>query len=296
MRVAFVSTDPGVPVLGTKGASVHVQAVVRALLARGAHVDLVAARTGGDPPADLAGAAAAGRLVLHALPRLRGDDPAARERYARRTDAAVADVLGGLEGVSLVYERYALWGRTATRWARDRGTPSVLEVNAPLPEEQAVHRSLHDRGAADDVARSALAAATTVVAVSEPVAAWARSLSGRPVHVVPNGVDVDLVTPGPGSGGDPLVVGFVGTLKPWHGVRHLVDALALLERDEPGAYRLLLVGDGPEAPALREQAHRLGVADLVEHTGSLTHAEVPAQLHRLDVGVAPYPADRKSVV
>ena len=38
MRIAYVSIDPGIPVFGTKGASVHVQEVVRELLARGHEV------------------------------------------------------------------------------------------------------------------------------------------------------------------------------------------------------------------------------------------------------------------
>ena len=34
MRVAYICTDPGIPVFGTKGASVHVQEVVKAMLSR----------------------------------------------------------------------------------------------------------------------------------------------------------------------------------------------------------------------------------------------------------------------
>jgi len=41
MRVAYVSADPGVPVYGRKGASIHVQEIIRALLARGIDVDLL---------------------------------------------------------------------------------------------------------------------------------------------------------------------------------------------------------------------------------------------------------------
>ena len=50
MRIAYVSADPGVPVYGRKGASIHVQEVIRALLARGIDVELLAARTGGPAP------------------------------------------------------------------------------------------------------------------------------------------------------------------------------------------------------------------------------------------------------
>ena len=40
MRVAYVCADPGVPVFGPKGSSVHVQEVVRELVRRGVDVSL----------------------------------------------------------------------------------------------------------------------------------------------------------------------------------------------------------------------------------------------------------------
>ncbi len=73
----------------------------------------------------------------------------------------------------------------------------MLEVNAPLVDEQLAHRELAGRAAAHDVAVRTLSAATATVCVSEEVAAWARAYSRRPehVHVVPNGADVDRITP-----------------------------------------------------------------------------------------------------
>src|SRR5438876_2191429 len=42
MRIAYITADPGVPVFGRKGCSIHVQEVLGALLRRGAQVDLFA--------------------------------------------------------------------------------------------------------------------------------------------------------------------------------------------------------------------------------------------------------------
>ena len=291
MRVAYVCTDPGVPVFGSKGASVHVQAVLRALVGRGHEVHLVASRLGGEVPDDL------DTVRVHRLPVASGRG-AERERALQAADAAVGAVLDRLaDGVplDLVYERYALWGRTATSWSRRHSTSSVLEVNAPLVEEQVRHRELVDRTGAEAVARSALSCASLVVCVSDGVAAWARARSQHPgaVHVVPNGVDAQRIAPASRpatpAAATPFVTGFVGTLKPWHGVTTLIDALAVLHRDEPGAHRLLLVGDGPERADVLARATRLGVRHLVEDTGPVAPAEVAAHLRRMDVGAAPYP-------
>lgn len=295
MRIAYVCADRGVPVFGRKGASVHVQELVRALRRLGHEVVLLAARRGGPPPADLAD------LEVLPLPRAdRGLPGAERERLDEEHGTAawgVLEVLAGRGPVDLVVERYSLWGRGGIAWARDRGVPAVLEVNAPLPEEHARHRGLHDPQAADAVAREALGSAAVVVAVSEPVAEWARSVlsSGGAggtdrVHVLPNGVDTHRVRPGRRAvcAGDTCVLGFVGTVKPWHGLDHLVDAFALLAHEDPG-YRLLVVGDGPEREALVDRLQAAGVGDRAEVTGAVDPADVPGLLRRMDVGLAPYP-------
>lgn len=288
MRIAYVCSDPGVPVFGRKGASVHVQAVITALLRRGAEVHLITARTGGQPPPELAG------VQVHEITRARHTDPGTREIACRSADAEVAGILDRLHQAApldLVYERYSLWGRSASAWSRAAGRPHLLEVNAPLVTEQAQHRVLVDRAGAEAVAASALSATTAALCVSDQVADWARAHAGDPtrVHVLANGVDTTRITPAPAGDAETFTIGFVGTLKPWHGVPTLLDALALMLDDDP-SYRLLLVGDGPERAALQDQADRLGIAEQVELTGSLDPVAIPEQLHRMQVAVAPYPA------
>lgn len=290
-RVVLVCTDPGVPVFGTKGASAHVQAVARVLVEAGVETHVACVRTGGEVPQDLAG------VHVHPLPAVSGAGAAERERSAAAADTAVARVLDTVAAdgpVDLVHERYSLWGRTASRWARAAGVPAVLEVNAPLVEEQARYRQLADRLGAERVARTAFGTADAVACVSEPVADWVRRRTRRPerVHVVANGADTRRITPAHrpvAAARGPFTLGFVGTLKAWHGVETLVDALALLVRRDPD-HRLLLVGDGPLAGDLRDRARRLGVADHVEATGAVPPAEVPGLLARMDLAVAPYPA------
>lgn len=282
MRVAYVCADPGVPVFGRKGASVHVQEVLRSLRRRGAQVHLLCARTGGEPPPDLAG------VPVHALPRIRNADPAQRERDLIGANPALLWALDRIGPVDLVYERYSLWSSAGMAYAARSAAAGVLEVNAPLIDEQVRHRALVHRGAAETVALAAMADATAIVTVSEPVADWVRAKVTRTVYVVPNGVNVDRIrpaAPGPRPG---FTVGFVGTLKPWHGVDLLVRALARVAGTDRG-WRLLLVGDGPQAASLRELAATLGVADLVEMTGAVDPADIPAYLHQMDVAVAPYP-------
>ncbi|MPV37421.1 glycosyltransferase family 4 protein [Georgenia subflava] len=302
MRIAYVCADPGIPVFGTKGASVHVQEVLRVLLDAGHAVDLFCRRTGGDPWPDARAAVAAGRLRVHELERLGGPDLAARERALIVGDDAMHAAIveaGGAAGFDAVYERYSLFSRAGTRYATAREIPAVLEVNAPLPLEAARHRGLVHGEEAAAVVRDASGGADVVVCVSEPVADWVRGHlpegAGRPrVVVEANGVDVDRIRPadlpaGAPRASRPFTVGFVGTLKPWHGTATLLEAFALLRGQITDA-RLLLVGDGPEAEPLRRRATALGLGDAVTFTGAVSPVDVPGWLHRTDVACAPYPA------
>lgn len=285
MRIAYVCTDPGIPVFGSKGASVHVQSVLKVLVDQGHEVHLVTVRLGGDPMDG---------VTVHSLGSVGKGATAVREHAAQQADAEVAAVLDRVSP-QLVYERYSLWGRTATRWAASQAVPSVLEVNAPLIDEQALYRELVDASAAEAVAVSALTLASTVICVSEGVQQWVQSKSERreDVLVLANGVDTERIQPAsravtPAEGSQ-FTVGFVGTLKAWHGIETLMEAIRGLSAADP-SWRLLLVGDGPMAAPLQRLAVDLDIAHLVEFTGMVPPDEVAAQLHRMDIGCAPYPA------
>jgi glycosyltransferase involved in cell wall biosynthesis len=216
MRLVYVCLDPGIPTFGAKGASVHVQELLRAYRQLGHHVRLVTVRTGGTPPADLAD------VEVVELPRPRTRDVAAREQALLALDAEAERVIDGLADVEVVHERYSLWGGAGVRAARRRGLPGLLEVNAPLIDEQRVHRDLHHVEEAEARLVATVGAATAVAAVSEPVAAWVRDrVADAATTVVPNGVNTDRFHPPAAQPTRPFTVGFVGTLKPWHGVEAL---------------------------------------------------------------------------
>lgn len=287
--VIYVVTDPGVPAFGAKGCSVHVQAMLREFAARARDVDgrvtLVATRLGGPPPPGLADV----ETVELGAPEAR--DPAERERRLVALDEQAAELVaqrvtdGGPETV--VYQRYGLWSARTLAVARDVGARTVLEINAPLVQEQAAHRVLIDTERATELTRQVIRAAHLPYAVSTPVAAWAAELSGVPVGVIPNGVDPDRFAAEPGSGSQPPVIAFVGTFRQWHAPELLVQAAArLIDGGDP--VRLLLIGDGPSAEHVLATAAQAGVP--VEATGQVAPHEVPALLARADIACAPYPA------
>ena len=287
MKLAYLCADPGVPVYGTKGCSLHVQEIVRAFDRIGLTGTLFAQRVDGKAPADLE------HIEVVELPALPAVGGPARERALQAANTGIARQVSGRGPFDIVYERYSLWSHAGLSAGKVAGAVTVLEVNAPLIEEQARFRELHDKKAALNTSLRAFAAADVIVAVSDGVARYLEQFAQarNKVHVIPNGVDTarfDHVPAQREERGEPFTVGFVGTLKPWHGVDILIEAFARLRAKIPEC-RLLLVGDGPERTSLAEQAYSLGVADAVEFAGAVPAAEIPALLARMDVGVAPYP-------
>ncbi|GAB3183769.1 glycosyltransferase family 4 protein [Nesterenkonia halophila] len=316
MRIAYLLADPGIGIFGTKGAAVHAQEMIRSFRALGHEVTVFCTKLGDDAqdpstaavPADLAD------LETVVLPVEGVKGAAGREQAVVRTAERMAEQAAahGPHGPDLLYERFSLFSRAGARAVR-RAPASrlVVEVNAPLLAEQSTHRRLHDAATAEQAAGETLAAADLVTCVSAPVARWvgemreaagaeARSdaAAGSPIRLVPNGVDVDRFRPArrptsPASGEAPTI-GFVGTLKSWHGTELLLEAFARTQAvaaaEERTRPRLQIIGTGPRRTALGELADRLGIAAQVEFTGAVAPEQMPRAVAALDVAVAPYPA------
>ena len=272
MRIAYVCLDPGIPVFGTKGASVHIQEVVREYRRRGHDVTVYATRRGTDVPDDLA------ELRVVDVPITTRDEEE-RERAQQAASASVSDMVRA-GGYDLVYERYSLFSTVIA----ECGVPGILEVNAPLIDEQRTHRVLVDEQAADAALREQVQAALATICVSDPVRDWVIARTeGTRVFTVPNGVNVHRITPQPESPGAPVVT-FVGTLKPWHGVDVLLRARAQAHKD----WKLRIIGDGPMRAELDDLARSLGID--VDFRGAVAPDAIPQHMAGTAIGVAPYPA------
>src|SRR5579864_987734 len=153
-HIAYVSADRGVPVFGRKGCSIHTQEVLRALVRKGVQVDLFATNVEGEPSPGLE------RVRLYPLPRPPKGDPALREQASLASNPNLRAALKQAGPFDFVYERYSLWSFAAMEYAREKGIPGLLEVNAPLIEEHAQYRILVDRAATERVAERVFDAAS----------------------------------------------------------------------------------------------------------------------------------------
>ena len=94
---------------------------------------------GGELPSDL------GVVPLLQFAMKPKGTPGERELAAMKANAELRKSLESEGPYDLVYERYSLWSHAGMAYAQAAGIPGLLEVNAPLIEEQAKHRVLVNR-------------------------------------------------------------------------------------------------------------------------------------------------------
>jgi glycosyltransferase involved in cell wall biosynthesis len=275
VRIACLSSDPGIAWGGAKGASVHLAEIVEALRGEGVQVLVLVSGIAPEAPAPASG------VTLESLPG---------PRKGIRVDALLAGegelaawLVDRLRtfGADALYERIALHSAAGSVAARTLGIPHLVELNAPLPEEAARYRRLDRPDDAARLERETLAGAGLVLPVSSPLATYARDRGAQWVEVAPNAVVperfADLPARQPSA--PPLAV-FSGALRPWHGIETIAEAWGILGAAAP---RLRVIGDGP--------AREVVAAAGAEMLGAVPHEQVPRLLGEADIGLAPYSPD-----
>ncbi|GGV11276.1 glycosyl transferase [Kitasatospora herbaricolor] len=236
-------------------------------------------------PGAVAGALRADGVPVHDLAMRGNRDVGALPRLVRLIRAGRYDL------VHTHLYRAGLYGRLAARLAG---------VRAVVATEHSLHPGvIEGRPVTRGVKGLYLAAerlGRTTVAVSRQVEGTLHAWGVPParVELIPNGIDAARyawpagqravvrrrVRDGLGLPQGSWVIGAVGRLVPGKRFDVLLDALR--ELDGP---RLVLIGEGPERPALERRAGRLGVRGRVLFTGE--RDDVPDLLAALDVLAAP---------
>jgi glycosyltransferase involved in cell wall biosynthesis len=307
-RCLYVSADMGVPIRGHKGASSHVRQVSRNLARAGLQVHIITPSPGPEPPEgntfdlpiEVVSPSPRVTRFMGRLPKGRARE-IVREFRRLLYNVPLARRVGDLlkeQRPDFVYERYSLCAIATGILCRRRRIPWAVEVNAPLADEERDYRTLRLGWLTRLLERWVLRHADHLFVVSHPLKRWALGQGVRPdrVTVLPNGFDSDHFRRGLdasavrarwGWTGEEVIVGFSGSLKPWHGVGVLLDALRKALEVNP-MLRLVYIGDGPERKALGKKVRKHGLEDVVRFTGAVPQNEVPLLLRATNVLAAPY--------
>lgn len=171
-------------------------------------------------------------------------------------------------------------------------SPYVLSVWGSdvydFPKKSPFHRLLIEKN---------LCAADWVCSTSQVMAKHTLSLCPKITNlsVTPFGIDVNKFAPSLACNNlsSAITIGTVKTLTPVYGIDILIKAFAQARRTVATSspklannLRLLIVGDGSERKKLELLAKDVGIKDITNFTGCVSHIEVPAYMNQLDIYVA----------
>ena len=277
MKILYTAIDQSVP--DAHGGSVHVTSVAEGLAALGHQVDVLV--TPGPRPFS------GGPVRWH------GMRPPFGVRQLRVLRAGQVLRLARTLQPDVVIERYYNFGGEGILAAERVGALAVLEVNAPIVDYPGSRKQLVDRLLLcqpmrrwrDWQCRSVDLIVTPSAKIVPPFVPRDRVLQvewgADTVRFHPG---VAGVVPFARAASDTVVI-FVGAFRAWHGAIHLVEAIRRLRAQGRSDIKAVLIGDGPELPAVRRAAEGL---DGIVLTGALPHDQIPACLAAADIGAAPF--------
>ncbi len=313
MKILYLCADLGVPVLGRKGASAHVRELAAAFC-RGGDRLIVATpmltKSPWEEPAPLdaslyhvpfAADADSVLLALKTFNEALGVDNSLPGEVRRivYNNELFKQVKRRFESEppDFIYERASLYSICGVLLAAELHVPLVLEVNAPLALEQSAYRATGLGQLAEQAERWVLSRADAVLTVSAALRDHVLAYGARAdrTHIMPNAVNAALFRPGQPDPrlrarwglSEAPVLGFVGGLRPWHGVEALPSLLQRLISVHP-RLRLLLVGEGPLRERLEREFEDRQITQHVVFTGAQPHQEIAAFIRLFDVALAPY--------
>lgn len=220
-----------------------------------------------------------------------------------------------------IYDRYITFNYSCVAFGLHHNIPVFLEVNSPLAYERdhEEDESLYLRKMAYFIEKHACSNTFKTIVVSTPLKEYLVSIGvpEKKILVLPNGVNIEKFRPQIASNslrkslgicnGD-IVIGFVGILRPWHGIDLLMDTFKVVHDKYPNT-KLLLIGDGPIRDELENRSKQSGFQNQIIITGRVPHERVCEYVVLFDIAVSPkatfyaspmkipeYMAQRKAVI
>lgn len=292
MKVGYLCADFGIPITGKKGASIHIQEFTATLKALGKDVFIVSVN-------DDAHTNELGVKIYAIIPsRIHLMPFEVKEMFYNFRFYNELKNIVKTEHPDILHERYSLFNYSGVKFAKKTRIPIVLEVNAPLIYERNTYGKLRFYHIAKRIEKKIFHGANAIVVVSAILKKYIMEI-GVPedkVHVVPNGVDISKFNPK--INGDEIrkrykldkkiIVGFTGSLKPWHGVDSLIKIVQSTIKRNPDLH-FLFVGTGPLEESLKQYVLTNNLMADVTFTGGLPFQDIPKYIGAMDIAVAPYP-------
>jgi glycosyltransferase involved in cell wall biosynthesis len=303
MRIIYYSPHPTHDIVSEVGYSTHQREVINALRQAGHEVETVV--MGGDNPLDhglileqKTAASPLKKILKLLVPKfiwtsMNNYKLLLHDKNAeRRLEETILR-----KRPDLIYERSEYLQDSGARIATRHGIKYFLEVNAPFVEEMREFEgySLY-QGKAHKIERYKLDAADRIFCVSSALSEFlVRRYECDQAKIIlqPNCINPDSTGQMNHDTanirkdlniGLERVIGFVGSIFPYHGVDLLIKAFAKV-METNSELKLLIVGDGTIIPELKQLSQELDIVDKVIFAGKIPHGEVFGYIDVMDICV-----------
>jgi glycosyltransferase involved in cell wall biosynthesis len=199
----------------------------------------------------------------------------------------------------VIINRYLIYDFSAIIVGKLLRIPVVYEVNASAVYEREIQGRYFIKPLARWTELLIFKHADVVTVVSNELKTYFQenNFNTKNTIVIPNGVNmnhhseekkiVESLIEIKQKWENNTVLGFLGSLKSWHGVERVIDLMPALLIQNPNL-RFLIVGDGNEREALESKINQSGIREYVHISGFLPHDYVPGALSIFDIALAPY--------
>lgn len=285
MKILYVALRESLP--GSHGGAVHVLEVARQLTRLGHRITAVLKQETGQPS----------RETLDDFEIIRLQLPSPYLLFT--AESSLRQLIREL-APQVIMERYYNFAGGGILAAKSLNIPSVLEVNAPIVDPPGTTKSRLDTLMLGWMRRRALAQANSAARIVTPLAATIPApISRAKIREIPWGANVELFNRAALDPGQVAqlrgqlnprsrrVVVFLGSFRPWHGVREFVSAAHTISRTRNDIL-FLMVGSGELFNETRAFVERNGLGEQIVLPGAVPYDQVPFYLALADVGVAPF--------
>lgn len=192
---------------------------------------------------------------------------------------------------AFIYERYSLFNLCGVIVSRLTATPVVVEFNSPLAWERSRYGGVTFVRLAQwmETRIARLATRTiTVTAVLRDILVR-HGASSDNIVVMANGInpeEFESIPDRPKPDDAPVLLGFVGWFREWHGLQELIATLDNYGLFQAGA-QLVLLGDGPARPGLEALINERHLSEVVSIQNPLDRSSLFERLAEVDIALQP---------
>jgi len=198
----------------------------------------------------------------------------------------------------IVYERSAWMSNGSVGALSNFSIKHIVEINAPFEEEVKSFENAHSflASTGKNKLKNLLQSASLVLPITSSLQTYLierYKLNPNKCVVVPNAIEKQEIQINESrvaainkqfNLSEVTVLGFVGSIFPYHGVDRLIRGVSKLKYTD---IAILVVGDGYLIPELKKLANELGISSRVYFTGSVPKEDIYNYISAMDILTLP---------